>query len=285
MPRWWSAVLVFRTLEREFVPPEDRGFFLVIVIAPEGSTLAYTDGYQRQVEAILARTADVESYFSIIGGFMGSPSRGIVFTRLADWAERDRSVQDVIEEVQPQFFGIPGVFAFANNPPAFGGWGSPVNFVVQHPDFQALAKGMDTLVTRARQIAGLINVDTDLRVNKPELTVSFDRDRAEDLGVPVGDVAATLQTLLGGRRVSTFTRTTSCMTSMVQLDPRERATPSDMSGLYVRGRNGQLVQLDAVTRVEEGVGPRQLNHYNRVRSFTLTANLAPGFTLGEAIDS
>jgi multidrug efflux pump len=215
---------------------------------------------------------------------MGAPSRGIVFTRLADWAERDRTVQEVISEVQPQFFGIPGILAFANNPPAFG-WGSPVNYVVQHPDFAALTQAMDTMTKRARQIAGLINVDTDLRVNKPELTVSFDRDRAEDLGVPVGDVAATLQTLLGGRRVSTFTQNNKLYDVMVQLERRERATPSDMAGLYVRGRDGQLVQLNAVTRIDEGVGPLRLNHFNRVRSFTLTANLEPGFALGQAIDS
>jgi multidrug efflux pump len=278
------AVAIFRSLEREFIPPEDRGFFPIIIIAPEGSTLAFTDGYQRQVEAILAKTADVEGYFSITGGFMGAPSRGIVFTRLTDWAERDRTVQQVIGEVQPQFFGIPGIFAFANNPPAFG-WGSPVNYVVQHPDFGALTQAMDTMMKRARQIPGLINVDTDLQVNKPELTVSFDRDRAEDLGVPVGDVASTLQTLLGGRQVSTFTRNNKLYDVMVQLDRSERATPSDMAGLYVRGRDRQLVQTSAVTKVDEGVGPLRLNHFNRVRSFTLTANLAPGFTLGQAIDS
>ena len=116
-----------------------------------------------------------------------------------DWSKRTRSVQDIIEEVQGQYFAIPGVFAFANNPPAFG-WGSPVNFVIQHPDFDLLAKGNDTLLARARQIPGLINVDSDLRVNKPQLTVSFDRDRAEDLGVPVADVATTLQVLLGGEQ-------------------------------------------------------------------------------------
>jgi multidrug efflux pump len=278
------AVLIFRSLEREFIPPEDRGFFPVIIVAPEGSTLAYTDGYQRQVESILSKTSDVRSYFSITGGFMGAPSRGIVFTRLTDWAERDRTVQDVIGEVQPQFFGIPGIFAFANNPPAFG-WGSPVNYVVQHADFASLTQAMDTMTKRARQIPGLINVDTDLRVNKPELTVSFDRDRAEDLGVPVADVAGTMQTLLGGRRVSTFTQNNKLYDVMVQLDHRERATPSDVTGLYVRGRDGQLVQMNAVTRMDEGVGPLRLNHFNRVRSFTLTANLAPGFTLGQAIDS
>jgi len=134
-------------------------------------------------------------------------------------------------------------------------------------------------------VAGLINVDSDLRVNKPQLTVTFDRDRAEDLGVPVADVATTLQVLLGGNKTSTFTRNNKQYDVMVQLDPRARATPSDMTGLYVRGRGGQLVKLEALANVQEGVGPRELNHFNRVRASTLTASLAPGFTLDEALDS
>jgi multidrug efflux pump len=103
--------------------------------------------------------------------------------------------------------------------------------------------------------------------------------------VPVGDVASTLQTLLGGTRTSTFTRNNKLYDVIVQLDPKERATPSDMTGLYLRGRGNELVKLEAVASVKEGVGPRELNHFNRVRSATLTASLAPGFTLGEAIDS
>ncbi len=277
------AVVIFRALEREFVPPEDRGFFVVITVAPEGATLAYTDSYQRQIEAILERTEDIEAYFSVVG-FGGRVNSGIVFTRLIDWSDRDRSVHEIIGEVQPQFFAIPGVFAFANNPPAFG-FASPVQFVVRHPDFDSLAAGMDRLVARARGIPGLINVDTDLRVNKPELAVTYDRDRAEDLGVEIRDVSSTLQTLLGGRRVSTFTRANKLYDVMVQLEPQDRATPSQMAGLYVRGRDGALIKLDAVTRVDEGVGPRQLNHFSRVRSFTLSGNLAPGFTLGAALDS
>ena len=278
------AVLIFRNLKREFVPPEDRGFFITILIAPEGSTLGFTDQYQHQVEAILAKTKDVDRYFSVVGGFTGSTSRGLVFTRLTEKGKR-RKVQDVIAEVQGQYFGIPGVMVFANNPPAFGGFGQPVQFVVRHPDFAKLSQVMDTLTKRARQIKGLVNVDTDLRVNKPELTVSFDRDRAEDLGVAVGDVAGTMQTLLGGRRVSTFTQNNKLYDVIVQLDPSERATPNDVAGLYVSGRNKQLVQLSAVTNVQEGVGPQRLNHFDRVRSFTLSAGLRPGFTLGEALDS
>jgi multidrug efflux pump len=278
-----GAVGVFRALKREFVPPEDRGWFFSFIIAPEGSSLAYTDSYQRQAEAIQAKTKGIDSYFSVVNIGDGV-SRGMIFTNLEDWSKRSRSVQDIIGEVQAQYFGIPGVLAFANNPPAFG-WGSPVNFVIQHPDFDMLAKGNDTLLARARQIKGLLNVDSDLRVNKPQLTVSFDRDRAEDLGVPVSEVATTLQVLLGGNKTSTFTRANKQYDVIVQLDPRARATPSDMTGLYVRGRSGDLVKLEALANVQEGVGPRELNHFDRVRSATLTASLAPGFTLGEALDS
>ena len=280
-----GAVFLFKGLKREFVPPEDRGWFLTFAVAPEGSTLEYTDAYQRRLEEILGRTEGIESYFSIVGGFLGAPSQGIVFSLLKDWGERSKSVDQIIGEVQPQYFGVPGVMAFASNPPAFGGFGKPMQFVVQHPDFDSLVHGVDTLLKRARQVPGLMNVDSDLRVNKPQLTVAFDRDRAEDLGVPVGDVAGALQVLLGGRRISTFTRENKQYDVIAQLTAGERATPSDMTGIYLRGKDGGLVQLSSVATVTEGVGPRQLSHFNRIRSATIDANLLPGFTLGEALDS
>ena len=279
-----SAVLLFNALKREFVPPDDRGFFFTFVVAPEGATVAYTDDYMRQIEAIVHRTEGVRSSFAVIG-FGGPPSSGFLGTILEDWEERDRSAMDIIGEVQPQFFGVPGIFAFATNPPAFGGFTPPVQFVVQHRDFDALVQGMDALVARARSIPRLLNVDTDLRVTRPELVVTLDRDRAEDLGVPARDIATTLQTLLGGRDVARFTSDNKLYDVILRLDPEERATPSDITGLQVRSSNGSLVQMDAVARVDENVGPRQLNHYNRVRSFTLSASLMPGFALGEALDS
>jgi multidrug efflux pump len=279
------AWLAFANLQREFVPPEDRGIFIVITVAPEGASLGYTSEYQLRVEEVLSRTEDIAGYFSIVGFRGGAVNSGIVFTKLTDWAERDRSVEDIIGEVQPQFFSIPGLFAFANNPPAIGGFEQPVQFVVRHPSFDSLVVGMDRLITRARGIPGLVNVDTDLRVNKPELTVVYDRDRAEDLGVPILDVSSALQTMLGGQRISTFTRANKLYYVIAQLDPADRAAPQDLTGLYVRGTGDQLVQLSSVVRIDEGAGPRQLGHFNRVRSATLTANLAPGFALGSALDS
>ncbi|MGH7468200.1 MAG: efflux RND transporter permease subunit [Longimicrobiales bacterium] len=279
------AVLLFTSLKREFVPPDDRGFFFTFVVAPEGATVAYTDEYVRQIEGLVLGTEGVRSSFAVVG-FGGPPNSAMVGALLDDWEEREQSAQDIITAVQPQmFFGVPGVFAFATNPPAFGGFTPAVQFVVKNRDFEALVNGMDALVARASTIPGLMNVDTDLRVTRPELVVSLDRDRAEDLGVPARDIATTLQTLLGGRDVTRFTSDNKLYDVILRLDPAERASPSDISGLQVRGRDGALVQLDAVTRVEERIGPRQLNHHNRVRSFTLSASMAPGFTLGQALDS
>ncbi len=282
------AFFVFRGLKTEFVPPEDRGMMTINIVAPEGSSIHYTDEYQRQVEQIVGAVPEVSTMNSMVsfgGGGGGRVNAGMVFVRFTDWSDRERSVQDVIQELQPKLGAVPGVLAFASNPPAFGGWGQPVQFVVRHPDFDSLVVAMDTLLTRARQISGLINVDTDLRVNKPELTVSYERDRMEDLGVPVRDVANTMQALLGGQRISTFTMNNKLYDVMIQLDPEARATPAAMSDLTVRGRGGQLIKLDQVARVAENVGPRQLNHFDRVRAATMTAGLAPNFTLGEALDS
>jgi multidrug efflux pump len=280
------AVVTFSALEREFVPSDDRDMFMVITVAPEGSTLDYTDKYQREVEATLARVDEVDGYFTIVG-MGGNVTSGMAFVKLKPIDERERSADQLLAQLRPQLFMIPGVFAFATNPPAIQTdfRGSQVGFVVRHPNYDSLTAALTRLVPRARQIPALINVDTDLKLQKPELTVSFDRDRAEDLGVPVADVASTLQTMLGERRVSTFTMDNKLYEVMTRLEADERATPSDIRGIQVRGRDGQLVQLDQLATVSEGIGPVALAHYNRMRSFTLTASVAPGFTLGEALDS
>ena len=295
--QWWVlaggaataglAVLLGRQLQREFVPADDRGYVITAVIAPDGATANYTGRYQQQLEAILAQTPDVHNQVSVLG-WPEDPSRGLIFGMLDDWSTRKRTAFDVIGELQPKYFGVPGVLAFAVNPPPLassGGGQAPVQYVVQHPSFDSLVAGMQRFTARARQVPGLVNVDVDLRVTKPELTVAFDRDRAEDLGVPVADAAATLRSLLSDREVARYTRENQLYDVMVRLRPEDRATPDAVSRLSVRGRDGALVQLGSVARVSEDVGPRQLNHFNRLRSFTVTASLAPGMTLGRALDS
>src|SRR5712671_2189492 len=270
-------------LQKELIPEDDRGFFLVVVRGPEGASLPYTDGYVRQVEQIVGRTPGVNGYFTIVGGFAGGVNSAFIGVIMKDWGQRP-SVNQTIGGLFPQLMGLSGVLAFPYAPGAIG-FSQPIQYVVQNPDFAKLSEIMGPFVGRASQIKGLANVQTDLFVNKPELRVTFDRDRAEDLGVPVRDVASALQTFLGGRRVSTFTRNDKLYYVMVQLDPKDRATPSDMRGVYLRGKGGQLVQLDALANVQEGVGARQINHFNRVPAFTLSASLTPGLAQGEALDS
>ena len=268
-------------LQSELIPEDDRGFFLVVVRGPEGASLPYTDGYVRQVEAVIGRTPGVNGYFTIVGGFAGGVNSAFIGVIMQDG--KRPSVNQTIGGMFPQLMGISGVFAFPYAPGAIG-FSQPIQYVVQNPDFAKLTAMMGPFVGRVSQIKGLANVQPDLFVNKPELRVTFDRDRAEDLGVPVRDVAGALQTFLGGRRVSTFTRNDKLYYVMVQLDPKDRATPSDMNGIYLRGKNGQLVQLDALAKVEEGVGARQINHFNRIPSFTLSASVT-GLTQGTALDS
>ncbi len=279
------AFLIFppTRLQNELIPEDDRGFFLIVVRGPEGASLPYTDGYVRQVEQIIGRTPGVNGYFTIIGGFAGGVNSAFIGVIMKDWRERP-SVKQTIGGLFPQLMGISGVLAFPYAPGAIG-FSQPIQYVVQNPDFAKLTDMMGPFVGRVSQVKGLANVQTDLFVNKPELRVTFERDRAEDLGVPVRDVASALQTFLGGRRVSTFTRNDKLYYVMVQLDPKDRATPSDMRGIYLRGKGGQLVQLDALANVQEGVGARQINHFNRIPSFTLSASLMQGLAQGEALDS
>jgi multidrug efflux pump len=152
------AFVLYRNLKQELIPDDDRGFFLVVASAPEGSSLDYTDGYVRQIEQIIGKTPDVQGYFTIIGGFAGGVNRAFVGVILKDWSERHTTVPQLVGGLFPQLFGIAGVRAFPYSPGALG-FSQPVQFVVQNPDFARLGQVMDTFATHARAIKGLTNVD------------------------------------------------------------------------------------------------------------------------------
>ena len=148
-----SAGFAFRALEREFIPTDDRGFFIVFLQAPVGSTLEYMIDHQQVAEQIVQNTEGVEHHFSVIG-FFGDVNTGIMFARLEEPENRrGRSLETIVGEIRGQLFGIPGVMAFAQIPPAIG-FGNPVNFVVRNPDFDSLVVGMDQFLARARQVPG-----------------------------------------------------------------------------------------------------------------------------------
>jgi len=281
--------LLFTLLPSELVPTEDRGIGFGIVIAPEGATLEYTDQYMRQVEQRLMALPERRALFTAIGLGFGGPgnvTNGFMFLALKPKGERDRSQQEIVRSLFPQLISIPGVLAFVINPPSLGGSFSsnPVQFVLESDSYEQLSQGVGVMMGEASKLGYLINLDSDLRLNKPQLDIRIDRDRAAGLGVSVTDIGTTLETLLGGRVVTNFKRGTKQYDVILQMKPAERSTPHVIDDIYLRSGQ-QLVQLANVVDVHETVSPKELNHFNRVRSASITAGLAPGVSLGDALDA
>ncbi len=284
-----ATAWIYRQLPRELVPVEDRGTAFGVVLAPEGATLDYTNRYQRQIEDVLLKLPERQGLFSAIGlGFSG-PGRvtnGFIFLNLKPRNERRRSQQEIVASLFPRLMAIPGVLAFVINPPSLGGRfsSSAIEYVLEADSYEELAKAVPIMMNKANQLGYLLNLDSDLRLNKPQLDVDIDRDRASALGVSVTDIGSTLETFLGGRVVGEFKRGSKKYDVIAQLRPSGRATPDIIRELYMRAESGKLVQLTNLVHVKETAAPKELNHYNRVRSATITANLAPGADLGQALD-
>jgi multidrug efflux pump len=208
-----------------------------------------------------------------------------MFLALKPQNERKKSQQQIVQELFPQLLAIPGVLAFVINPPSLGGAfsSSPVEYVLQAESYEELNQSVGVLMGEASKLGYMLNLDTDLRLNKPELDLTIDRDRAAGLGASVTDIGLTLETLLGGRAVTNFKRGTKQYDVILQMKPTARATPDAIREIYVRGGGG-LVQLANVVHVNETLAPKELNHYNRVRAARVTAQLAPGVSLGQALD-
>jgi multidrug efflux pump len=275
----------FTQLKAELSPTEDRGVFQVSGTAPEGSTLAYTRRYAGQVEELLKGVPELRSFLIISG--QPEVTRFNSFARLNDWSERERKQQDIVAELQPKLQRIAGMQVFATNPASLGvrGGGRPVQFVVQTSgSYEQLKEYSDRLIERIESYPGLINIDTDLNLNSPELAVDIDRAKVADLGLDISVIGRTMETLLGGREVTRYEVDGEQFKVMVQLKEEERASPTTLSRIHVRSPSGEMVQLSNIVKVRETVVPKELRRFNQLRSVTIQASVAPGYALGEAID-
>lgn len=281
------GVLLFLRLPAELAPVEDSGEFMISMNAPDGATIRYTDHYVRQVEELVAQVPEVKSYLTWVatGQRPTLVSRAGCWVTLRDWDERARTQQEIVAELQPKLSQVPGLIVSASHPTPLGQWGkSPVQFVIGANSYEELENSLTIMLEKARANPRLMNVEADLNLNKPELDVHVHREKAADLGISVAVIGRTLETLLGGRIVTFFARDGKDYPVMVKVHDRDRVKPSDISALYVRGKEGELVQLSNLVTVRETVAPRELIHYDKMRSATISAGLAPGYTLGEALE-
>jgi multidrug efflux pump len=283
------VAFLFKGLKDELAPLEDRGFFITVILAPDGATLKYTDDYTRSIEQMFAGVPEIQSYFMVVAPGIDKPNpvnTALSFVRLQPWDQRSRSQVDVTAEVGPKMFGLPGVLAFPINPPSLGQSfrNPPVQFVVQAPTYEELDRLVEGMLAKSRTFPGLSNVDSDLKLNKPQLSVELDRNKISAVGADVDAIGRTLETLLGSRQVTRFKREGKQYDVIVQLEDKDRAQPSDLTAIYVRGRDGALVQLSNLVKLQETVAPKELNHFNRQRAAIISANVTPGYSLAQALD-
>jgi multidrug efflux pump len=285
------AVVLFNVLPKEFAPTEDRGVVIIPTTGPEGASFPYTIEHVMRLESLLQRYLDSgEAYavFATVGGFQRPAVGNIanVFVRLAPWNERERKQQAIAAEIFPLVAGVPGIRGFALNPPSLGqrGFQPPVQFVIGGPDYDTLIAWRDAFLERARTNPRLLNLDHNFKETKPEVRVDIDRRKAADLGISIAAVGRTIETMMGSREVTTYVVGGQEYKVMLQAPESARLSPYDLQNVFVRTGTGGLVPLSNVVTLSERARAQTLSRQDRVRAITITASLAPGYSLGEALD-
>ncbi|MGW8192822.1 MAG: efflux RND transporter permease subunit [Desulforhopalus sp.] len=286
-----GTVFLFTVIPTEYAPKEDRGAFFVLVNGPEGATYGYMKEYMDEIEHRLMHFVDSGEVTRLLVraprsfGNYASFNSGIVIFVLNSWQNR-RSAWVIMDEVRTRLGGLPGVRAF---PVMRQGFGSsiqkPLQFVIGGGSYQELAKWRDILIEKIEDDnPGLLGLDWDYKETKPQLQVDIDYDRAAEMGVTIGNIGRTLETMLGSRRVTTYLEEGEEYDVIVEGERKLQRTPADLKTIYVRSeRSGELIPLANLVTLEEFADSSSLNRYNRVRAITLQANLDDGLVLGDAL--
>ncbi|HNQ01500.1 MAG TPA: efflux RND transporter permease subunit, partial [Syntrophales bacterium] len=281
-----GAVAVFalslwmtRFLGKEFVPPEDQSQFIVRLEAPIDYSVDSTDNLFRKAEAIVKEVPEITRlYYSQGFGRIRQVNRAVFFITLSPKKERKRSQQDIMADIRKQLQQIPGLKATAENISLIGGGqrNVPIQYAIRGTDLEALQRYAKTITSEFAKRPGVVDVDTSLETGKPEVKVYIDRDKAADLGVNIATIAEAVNFLIGGEVDVTKYKDEKKgrrYDVRARLDPEDRMNPEDVGKLYVRSRDGRLVELSNVIRVVEGGGPSVINRVDRQRAITVYANL------------
>ncbi|HLF11332.1 MAG TPA: efflux RND transporter permease subunit [Gammaproteobacteria bacterium] len=290
-----AGVLTFRSVPSEFTPTADVGRAWIQIEAPEGASFEYIDGYARQLEQIALKEkeqGDIDRVLIRVPGTGGNNIRtgdvntARAFVILKPWRERERSVREIVEAVLVEARKLPGIRASSGQPGSLGRGrsGRPIEAVIGGPEYEQLGVWSDRLLQLARGNLGLTNVENNYKERKPQIRVSVDRDRAADLGVSLETVGRTLETMLGSRTVTTYVDRGREYNVILQGRDDIRETSTDLTNIRVRStRTDELIPLSSIVRLEETSGTMQLSRFNRLRAVDVSADLVPGYTMGEAV--
>lgn len=282
-----SSGFFFADIQKEFVPAEDEGRFVVYFRAPLGTGIETTERYLGDIEALLSTYPSVRSYFTAIGlGSGGEVNRGLAFVRLKERGERDVSQQEVLVDIRQRLRTIPGVIAFAAPPSIVGGQrGEPLQFALRGTDLNTVAELANELQRRLGEVEGMATVDLDLQMNLPQLEVDVDRTQAADAGVSAADIAFAVNMLVGGVDIARYNDDPG---DGERYDIRVKAadgqitTPADLGQILLRGEDGQLFRFDQLASAREEIGPAVITRFDLNYAANFYAN--PDIALGSAIE-
>jgi|HubBroStandDraft_2_1064218.scaffolds.fasta_scaffold08735_2 HAE1 family hydrophobic/amphiphilic exporter-1 len=286
---------VFSRVPTGFVPDEDQGYFIIVIQAPSGASLEYTEAIGKQVSDLLRDVSEAEGTFSVAGfSFAGSaPNQGIIFVPLKPYSQRkgeEHTATAILNRVRPRMFSVSGAIVFATLPPAINGLGQfgGFQFVVQDQASHTLEELSNTthdLIRRAgeRKDKDLVGLYTPFTANDPQYLVTLDREKAKSLHVPLSQITDTLGVYMGSAYVNDFDFNNRSYRVYVQADRQFRSTAQDMKQFYVRSDSSAMIPLDNLINVTQTSTPQVISHYNLFRSAEIDGSAAPGYSSGQAI--
>ena len=280
-----------KEVPNEFAPGEDQGVFFASISGPEGASFSFMQRQLRQLEKTVnpyVESGDVLQYLVFLPGFGAAESvnSAIALVTMVPWEDRKLSTAEVMQELSKAWADIPGIraFPFMRSGLQRGGGGQPVQFVLGGSSYEELAQWRDIMLEKANTHPGLSRVRADYLETKPQLIVDIDKTRAADLGVSIQSIGLTLQTMMSERRITTYLNDGEEYDVIVQAEQGQRVTADDLTSVYVRSEStGQLIPLSNLTSVRTMADAGTLRRYNRLRAITISANLNPGYTLGEVL--
>lgn len=300
--RWLGFVIILSSIvlllvvgkfvQSELAPLEDRSVLRLSIKAPEGASYEFTDAYmQKLTKFVMDSIPEKKIMLTVTApGFSGSGAVNSGFANLAltEPGDRKRTQQQIADYITREAKAFPEATTYAIQQQTISSGGSrgglPVQYVLQAPNFEKLKEKLPLFLEEANKSKIFQMVDVDLKFNKPELNITIDRDKAKSMGISVSDIAQTLQLALSGQRFSYFNMAGKQYQVIGQFELAKRDEPLDLKGMYVKGKTGELVQLDNLVTIKEQSSPPQLYHYNRYQSATVSAALTDGKTIGDGIE-
>jgi multidrug efflux pump len=276
---------IYRILPSELAPMEDRDEVDVYVSAPHDASFQYTDSYVKKLEEVYKTIPEAESYLADVG----SQASSFQLINLKPWYQRHRGAKDIADELNTQFKDIAAVRVMASVPPPpltwfSGGEGDSVEMAVMSVgDYKELNGVMERLVAAAKKYPGFARVDSQLKWDREQFEVNIDREKAAELKVPMQSITSTISTLLAGKNVGKFSYGGKQYDITMQMNSQALTNPSIISELYVRSENNKMVPMADLVSIHETTNPGTLSHYERLRSDNLSASLAPGYTIADAV--